>query len=226
MSSRSLVNFLLKTFIIGGLAGLIISFFVNSEDYATFLNPFDLWEVMGLVIFFTGLGFTFSVVSMTGFFAYLYIHRFGLSLFRSFWKVVQILLIAFVLFDLVYFPYRGTEGISIFWFILMAAALFVYSWVVAKIKAKETNQSAFVPALFFMIVITTVEWVPGLQVQGTDYAWLMIAPLLACNTYQLLTLHRIQNRDSKEKGKNTAKKPAPEKQTKESGKSKTQQKTK
>ena len=59
---------------------------------------------------FTGLGFTFSVISMTGYFAYLYIHRFGISLFRSFWPMIQILLIAFVLFDLVYFPYRGSDG--------------------------------------------------------------------------------------------------------------------
>lgn len=198
MDTRNLVNFLLKTFIIGGIAGLVISFFTNAHEYATYLNPLDLWELFGLVIFFVGLGLTFSVVSMTGFFAYLFVHRFGLSIFRSFWSTVQVLLIAFILFDLVYFPYTGSEGTNIFWFILMAVALLVYSWIIAKIKAKETNRSAFIPALFFMIVVTTVEWVPGLQVQGTDYAWLMIAPLLACNTYQLLALHRINAKVEKE----------------------------
>lgn len=179
MDTRSLVNFLLKTFIIGGIAGLGISFFTNTEEYITYLSPIDLWEILGLVLFFSGLGFTFSVVSMTGFFAYLFINRFCLSIFKSFWPTVQVLLIAFILFDLVYFPYTGTEGISIFWFILMAAAIFAIGWIVARKKAKETNRKAFLPTLFFMIVITTVEWVPGLQVQGTDYAWLMIVPLLA-----------------------------------------------
>lgn len=42
-----------------------------------------------------------------------------------------------------------------------------------------------------MVVFTTVEWVPGLMVDGTDYAWLMVVPLLVCNTYQMLTLHRL-----------------------------------
>jgi len=216
VTSRKLVNFLFKTFIIGGLAGLVISFFVKPGDYAAFLSPFDLFEVFGLVLFFIGLGLTFSVVSMTGFFAYLFIHRMGLNFFKSFWPTVQILIIAFVLFDLVYFPYQATDGeIAVYWFILMAAALLAISWVVAKRKAKETNKHAFVPALFFMVVITTVEWVPGLQVQGTDYAWLMIAPLLACNTYQLLTLHRItKTSDAKSsKEENKANKKAPNQQT-------------
>lgn len=84
MNSRNLVNFLWKTFIIGGIAGLVVSFFVKPQDYATYLSPFDFIEVVGLILFFVGLGLTFSVVSMTGFFAYLFIHRMGLNMFRSF----------------------------------------------------------------------------------------------------------------------------------------------
>ncbi|WP_249872600.1 KinB-signaling pathway activation protein [Oceanobacillus saliphilus] len=220
MTSRKLVNFLFKTFIIGGVAGLLISFFVKYEDYATYLNPFDFMEVVGLVLFFIGLGLTFSVVSMTGFFAYLFIHRMGLNLFKSFWPTVQVLLIAFVIFDLIYFPYQATAGeVSVFWYILMAAALLGFGWIVAKRKAKETNKHAFIPALFFMVVITTVEWVPGLQVEGTDYAWLMIAPLLACNTYQLLTLHRITKTDEK-KQSNAKSQPVKKASHKQSGASK------
>lgn len=170
-------------------------------------------EVLGLFLFFFGLGLTFSVVSMTGFFAYLFIHRMGLNLFRSFWPTIQVLLIAFVLFDLVYFPYQATNGeVAVYWYILMAAALLSVGWIVAKQKAKETNKHAFIPALFFMVVITTVEWVPGLQVEGTDYAWLMIAPLLACNTYQLLTLHRITKSDEATQNENQKGTKAPKKQ--------------
>ncbi|MGJ9460334.1 KinB-signaling pathway activation protein [Oceanobacillus sp. CF4.6] len=213
MNSRKLVNFLFKTFIIGGITGLIISFFIKSEDYATYISPFDFMEVLGLFLFFFGLGLTFSVVSMTGFFAYLFIHRMGLNLFRSFWPTIQVLLIAFVLFDLVYFPYQATNGeVAVYWYILMAAALLSVGWIVAKQKAKETNKHAFIPALFFMVVITTVEWVPGLQVEGTDYAWLMIAPLLACNTYQLLTLHRITKSDEATQNENQKGTKAPKKQ--------------
>ncbi|RLL39953.1 KinB-signaling pathway activation protein [Oceanobacillus piezotolerans] len=199
MNTRNLVNFLLVTALIGGVAGLLISFFVQAEVYAANLSPFNFMEVIGVVLFNFILGVTFAVVSMTGFFAYLFIHRFGLSLFRGFWSTVQVGLIIFVLFDLVYFPYQAANGeVSLIWYILIALALLAYSWMVAKKKAKETNKHAFIPALFFMIVITTVEWVPALQVEGTEYMWLMIAPLLACNTYQLLKLHRITNKGKKE----------------------------
>lgn len=192
MNSRKWVNMFLKTLLIGGVAGLVTSFFVKPATYATNLSPFNFVELIGLVIFFLGLGFVFSLVSQTGFFAYLFINQFGLSLFRTFWPTVQILLIAFVVFDLVYFPYKAADGeASLFLFILMAAAILGYGWIIAKIKARETHQRAFIPALFLMVVMTAVEWVPGLRTTGTDYAWLMIIPLIACNTYQLLILHRI-----------------------------------
>ncbi|NBJ70782.1 MULTISPECIES: KinB-signaling pathway activation protein [Clostridia] len=197
MNTRKLVNFFFKTLIIGGVAGLITSFFVKAEDYAANLDPINWMELLGLIIFFIGLGLVFSVVSQTGFFAFLFINRFGLGFFRSFWPTVQVLLIAFVVFDLVYFPYQATKGeVAVYWYILIAAAILAYGWIVSTIKAKETNKQAFIPALFLMVVITTIEWVPGLRTEGTDYAWLMIVPLLACNTYQLLALHRINRNDA------------------------------
>lgn len=196
LNSRKLVNFFFKTLFIGGVAGLVTSFFVETEKYSINLNPFNFMELLGLVVFFIGLGLVFSVISQTGFFAYLFINRFGLSIFRSFWPTVQVLLIAFVVFDLVYFPYKATEGeVSVFWYILMSAAILLYGLFIAKIKAKETNQRAFVPALFLMVVMTTLEWIPGLQTEGTVYAWLMIITLLTCNTYQLLVLHRLTRTD-------------------------------
>nr|WP_153738475.1 KinB-signaling pathway activation protein [Aquibacillus halophilus] len=184
--------------LIGASSTLITSFFVKSESYKEFLQPFDLFEVFGLFLFFVALGFVFSLVSQMGFFAYLTINQFGLSTFRSFWIPIQILLIAFTLFDLVYFRYRSADGeTSIIPYLLVAVALFVYGWIISGIKAKETNRKAFVPALFFMIVVTSIEWVPGLRSAGSDYTWLMIISLLSCNTYQLLILHRITDKKNK-----------------------------
>ncbi|SFB37495.1 KinB signaling pathway activation protein [Lentibacillus halodurans] len=192
MNSRKWVGLFVKTLLIGGAAGLLTSFFVKPAYYTNNLDPFNGFELIGVVLFFLGLGFVFSVISQTGFFAYLFINRFGLSLFRTFWPTVQVLLIAFVVFDLIYFPYTGVNGdISIVWFILMAAAILAYGWIISEIKARQTNRRAFIPALFLMVVMTAIEWVPGLRTSGTDYAWLMIIPLLACNTYQLLILHRL-----------------------------------
>src|SRR5699024_4576177 len=139
LNSRKLVGMFLKTLLIGGVAGLVVSFFVKAEEYANVLSPFNFMELIGLVVFFIGLGLVF---------AYLFINRFGLGMFRSYWPMIQGLLIAFVVFDLVYFPYKASEGTSVFVFILMSAAILAYGWVIAKIKAKETNKSAFMPALF------------------------------------------------------------------------------
>src|SRR5699024_4048391 len=176
----------LKTLLIGGVAGLVVSFFVKAEEYANVLSPLNFMELIGLVVFFIGLGLVFAVISQTGFFAYLFINRFGLGMFRSYWQLFQGLLIAFVVFDLVYFPYKALEETSVFVFILMSAAILAYGWVIAKIKAKETNKSAFMPALFLMVVITSIDWVTGLQTSGTDYAWVMIFRVLDCNRYHLL----------------------------------------
>ena len=201
MNSRKLVNFFFKTLLLGGLTGLITSFFVKADEYRMFLSPFNAFELLGLVVVLAGVGLVFTVVSQTGFFAYLFLNRLGLGLFRSYWPFVQVLLIAFVAFDLVYFPDQATEGeVSIFWYILMSGAILIYGLIIAKIKANETNKSAFIPALFFMVVITTVEWIPGMRTEGYDYTIIMIIVLLVCNTYQLLALHRInQKEDPKSK---------------------------
>ncbi|HLR02882.1 MAG TPA: KinB-signaling pathway activation protein [Virgibacillus sp.] len=218
MNTRKWVGMFFKTLIIGGVVGLITSFFVETDDYMTYMQPFDLWNLFGLVLFFVGIGLVFSVVSQTGFFAYLFINQFGLGMFRSFWPKVQLLLIAFVLFDLVYFPFKEAEGETpLYLFVLMSAGLLVYGLFISWIKADQTKRRAFVPALFLMIVMTTVEWVPGLRASGSMYAWLSITTLLACNTYQLLILHKLTNspsakeHDAKEAGAGTGKNPASKK---------------
>lgn len=189
----------MKTLLIGGVTGLITSFFVDSSTYATVLNPIKL-ELLGIIIFYVGWGLVFSIISQTGFFAYMFINRFGLSLFRSFWPTVQALLIAIVLFDLVYFPYKNSGGDTpLYLFILMSAAILIYGVIVATIKAKQTHRRGFIPALFVMVVMTTIEWVPGLRASGITYAWLMIITLLACNTYQILILHHLTNSSKNKK---------------------------
>ncbi|ENH97833.1 KinB signaling pathway activation protein [Gracilibacillus halophilus YIM-C55.5] len=198
MNSRNVVRLFFSTLAIGGISTLIASFFVKTGAYIEFMNPIDWFEILGLFIFFLALGFVFSLISQMGFFAYLTVNQFALGVFRRYWPIVQIGLIAFALFDLVYFRFQA-EGGSLLTYILVAVLLLVYSWIVAGIKAKETNRKAFIPALFFMVVITAIEWVPGLRTSGGDYAWLMIVPLVICNTYQLLILHRLTDQSKRER---------------------------
>ncbi|MBN9656086.1 KinB-signaling pathway activation protein [Halobacillus sp. GSS1] len=191
MNSRKWVRLFLTTLWIGGLTTLVISFIFKYDSYTEVLKPFQLFELFGLLLFFAGLGFIFSIISQMGFFAYLTVNQFGKGIFRSLWTPVQLFLIAFTLFDLVYFRYQAAEDASIWPFLWTALGLLGLSIIVAYVKAKETKWHAFIPALFFMVVVTSVEWVPALRAQGSDYVWLMIIPLFICNAYQLILLHRI-----------------------------------
>ncbi|MCA0972618.1 KinB-signaling pathway activation protein [Halobacillus litoralis] len=196
MNSRKWVRLFLSTLLIGGGLTLILSFIFKQQSYAEALQPFQIGELIGLLLFFSGLGFIFSVISQMGFFAYLTVNQFGKGLFRTYWTPVQWFLIAFTLFDLIYFRYRAAEEGSSLWpFVLTAVVLLGLSWIIATIKAKETKPQAFTPALFFMFVVTTVEWVPALRAENSDYVWLMVIPLFVCNAYQLLLLHRLTNQE-------------------------------
>lgn len=197
MNSRKWVRLFLTTLLIGGLITLIISFIFKYDSYAEVLQPFQLFELFGLLLFFSGLGFIFSIISQMGFFAYLTVNQFGKGVFRSFWIPVQLFLIAFTLFDLVYFRYQASDGGSVWPFLWTALGLLALSVIVAYVKAKETNMGAFIPALFFMVVVTTIEWVPALRAQGSDYIWLMVIPLFICNAYQLILLHRLTKTSTK-----------------------------
>ncbi len=185
-----------RTILIGGLVGFVTSFFVKSKEYANVLQPFDGMELLGIVLFFFGMALVFTVIGQTGFFAYLFIHRFGQNFFRSFWPTVQVLLILFALFDLVYLSYSAGKGeISLLFYIIMTAVILIYGIIIARLKVKQTNRTGFIPALFVMIVITALELSLALRAVDVDYIILMLTPLLAANSYQVLALHEVTKRD-------------------------------
>ncbi|MEH6890487.1 KinB-signaling pathway activation protein [Bacillus sp. JJ864] len=195
MNSRNWVRLFMTTLFLGGSSTIFIGFILEWDKYNEFFRNFDGKEIFMVSFWLLGVGFIFSVISQMGFFAYLTIHRFGLGMFRSpaLWNAVQMFIIAFVLFDFVYLRSvliaNGNEslGTNIF----VATVLFLIGIIVAYIKSKETNKKAFVPALFFMIVVTIIEWVPALRINDTNWLYLMVVPLLICNAYQVLILHRL-----------------------------------
>ncbi len=195
VNSRNWVRLFMTTLFLGGSSTIFIGFILEWDKYNDFFKNSDGKEIFMVSFWLLGVGFIFSVISQMGFFAYLTIHRFGLGMFRSpaLWNAIQIFLIAFVLFDFVYFRSvliaNGNEslGTNIF----VATVLFLFGIIVAYIKSKETNKKAFVPALFFMIVVTIIEWVPALRINDTNWLYLMVVPLLICNAYQVLILHRL-----------------------------------
>ncbi|MCU4992064.1 KinB signaling pathway activation protein KbaA [Bacillus cereus] len=201
MNSRKWVRLFFTTLFLGGISTVIIGFVLEWDKYAKFFRNFDGKEILAVSFWLMGVGFIFSVISQMGFFAYLTIHRFGLGMFRSssLWNAVQLFFIAFVLFDFVYLRsvLIANGEVSLGNNILVAGILFVFGAIVAYVKSKETNKKAFVPALFFMVVVTILEWVPALRINDTDWLYLMVIPLLLCNAYQLLILHRLIGKTSK-----------------------------
>ncbi|KMN43637.1 KinB signaling pathway activation protein KbaA [Bacillus paramycoides] len=201
MNSRKWVRLFLTTLFLGGISTVFIGFVLEWDKYAKFFQNFDGKEILAISFWLMGIGFIFSVISQMGFFAYLTIHRFGLGMFRSssLWNAVQLFFIAFVLFDFVYLRsvLIANGEVSLGNNILVAGMLFVFGAIVAYVKSKETNKKAFVPALFFMVVVTILEWVPALRINDTDWLYLMVIPLLLCNAYQLLVLHRLIGQTSK-----------------------------
>ncbi|MGE7864421.1 KinB signaling pathway activation protein KbaA [Bacillus mobilis] len=201
MNSRKWVRLFFTTLFLGGISTVILGFVLEWDKYAKFFQNFDGKEILAVSFWLMGVGFIFSVISQMGFFAYLTIHRFGLGMFRSpsLWNAVQLFFIAFVLFDFVYLRsvLIANGEVSLGNNILVAGVLFMFGAIVAYIKSKETNKKAFVPALFFMVVVTILEWVPALRINDTDWLYLMVIPLLLCNAYQLLILHRLIGKRSK-----------------------------
>lgn len=174
---------------------MITGLIVESDLYKS------VGEFFALAIWFFGVSSIFSVISQMGFFAYLTIHRFGLGIFGSvkLWNAVQIVIIAFVLFDIVYLRYTSfaEKGDSIAPYFIPAILLLVIGVIVAYFKQKATNRDAFVPALFFMIVVTTLEWFPVLKANDFKWVTIMFVALIVSNAWQLLILHRLNEKSVK-----------------------------
>ncbi|NSL52542.1 KinB-signaling pathway activation protein [Calidifontibacillus erzurumensis] len=193
MTSRSWVYLFISTLLLGGISTIFVGFAVEWGRYSTLFLEFDVIEIISVAFWFLGVGFIFSLISQAGYFAYLTVHRFGLGIFKSLWGSVQILLTIFVLFDFVYLRYQAfaKPGDPLLPYVVPALLILLYGLVVAYFKVKQTNQAAFIPALFFMVAVSIIEWVPALRANEQNWLLLMIFPLLICNTWQLFILYKL-----------------------------------
>nr|WP_239589627.1 KinB-signaling pathway activation protein [Metabacillus crassostreae] len=197
VKSRNWVRFFLSTLLIGGISSGIIGFVLKWAEYKDLFINFEIIEILSILFWLFGVGLIFSVISQMGFFAYLTIHRFGLGIFRSvfLWNIAQVVLILFVLFDLVYFRFQlfANETETLLPYLGIALYVFLVGIIVAFFKQKDTNKEAFIPALFFMVVVTSIEWFPALRVNEENWLLLMLIPIQICNAYQLLMLPKFTN---------------------------------
>nr|WP_225941823.1 KinB-signaling pathway activation protein [Sporosarcina limicola] len=194
----------MNALLIGGIVTAVMGLIIRWEFFSPYLENGDVWQFIIALLWMVFLGFTMSVVAQMGFFAYLTVHQFGVNLFKTLtlWNWVQLLIITVVLFDLIFFRFRLTSddtGRTLLYLTLLAS-LIIVSVLTAYLKAKWTKKHTLVSALFFMIVITTLEWLPALMVSSgniDEWVTILLFPLLAVNSYQILLLPKY-NKQSDE----------------------------
>ena len=182
------------TLAIGTAAGMITGAVLKwTMDEFALLDPsLGVYEWLFLLF---GVG-TISVLSQMGFFAYLTVRYIALGFVRGkvlYWDILQVVFVVVTLFDLVYLRYVNfaEPGEPLAGYFVLPAFVLAVSVAVSYVKVKMTNRSAFVPTLFFMSTVTVLESVPALKLNDTGYTIVMIVPLLVCNAWQILMLHRI-----------------------------------
>jgi KinB signaling pathway activation protein len=205
VTSRNWVRLFMSTLLVGGVTTAIVGFIIRWDEFQPYFIHFKIIDILSTLVWLIGMGFLFSMISQMGFFSYLTIHRFGLGIFKSvsLWNSVQVVLVLFGLFDLVYLRYENfaKPGDSVLPYFGPAIFLLAVSLVVAWYKVKQTNRGAFIPALFFMVVATLVEWVPVLRENERNWFYLMMISLLACNAFQILILHKLNAQSVQERQK-------------------------
>lgn len=182
------------TLLIGTVAGMITSVIIKLTvpDF-NFLGISVGWYEWIFMLFGASM---IAVLSEMGFFAYLTVRFVAMSLFRGkllYWDILQVVIIIVALFDIVYLRYTGASDSGSGWvqYIVLPAGILLVSVAVASRKVKETNRNALIPTLFFMCVVTIMEAIPAFNLNQASYTIIMVVPLLACNAWQILLLHRL-----------------------------------
>lgn len=209
LTSRNWVKLFFTTLALGGITTGILGFIIRWDEFQSYFLNFNIGSILSTFIWLIGVGLIFSVISQVGYFAYLTIHQFGLGIFRSttLWNGVQLVLTIFALFDLTYFRFQkfAKPNESLIPYIGLAIFILLAGLVVAYFKSQQGKKSTFIPTLFFMVVVTILEWIPVLRVNEKSWVYLMIFPLVLCNAYQILMLPKYLKRSEEERAAKKAK---------------------
>ncbi|WNC15115.1 KinB-signaling pathway activation protein [Brevibacillus brevis] len=195
MSLRKYGWLFFTTLLLGGLGGVLVAFIF---DLAKLLEGSAGNFFVGTLMYML-YGMTISIVAQMGFFAYMTINYFAKTIFKSpsLWKSVQMFLVIFAFFDMIYLRYTALgEGGSIGPYFIEPMILLIIAVVTAFGKSRLTNSTAWIPTLFFMFVVTALEWIPALKQNDVHSTLSMLVPLLFCNVWQVMQLHRLVKRES------------------------------
>ncbi len=174
------------------VAGLILQFATGTIEFKGTLDML----IFPLILF--GYGALVSVYSQLGFFAYLTLNYMGIGVFkRKTWQYVQIVLSVLALLELMFLrTFVGGEK-NLTWDLALGIGILLTAIVVTYFKVKVTNMNALIPTMFFMLAVTILEIIGVLKIGVNNATIFIIIPLLACNAYQILILHKVTSDQKK-----------------------------
>ncbi|MCS1352600.1 KinB-signaling pathway activation protein [Mechercharimyces sp. CAU 1602] len=187
MTIKNIIIWFWSTLAVGAVAALVVG---SGLEWVTGME-LGTWVAILLG------GLIYAAISLMGFFCYLIFNWLIRGLFRNpaAHTALQFALLMLVIGNLLYLFYvkYASEGTFLqhVWIILF---LLVMGGVIAKLKVRMTNQSAFLPTFFFTVVMTTVEAVPSLNQRAVEMSlgviWFTIVTIFICNAWQILKLHK------------------------------------
>lgn len=190
MNLKNWSKLFFKTLLVGAIVSIITGFVLPfSRESISFK---DVSDVLFYLLILFGFGAMTSVYSQLGFFAYMILNYTATGVFsRKVWQYIQLVLAVLALLEVMFFrSFVGREHSQIA-DILLGSGILIIAIIVAYFKAKATNATAWVPTIFFMTAVTIVEMVGGLQINVNNATVFIVVPLLACNAYQILILHKL-----------------------------------
>ncbi|MGM9946117.1 MAG: KinB-signaling pathway activation protein [Lysinibacillus sp.] len=209
MTIRNWFKFFMMAMLIGGGVTAVAGLFIRWDFLQPYLAAGEFGEFIAAFVWMILLGFTMSVIAQAGFFAYLTLHQIGVGVFKTLtlWNWVQILLILIVLVDLVIFRFAPDANSVGDWLFYIGLLLFLVGAAIATgIKKVQMTgkRHVLISAVFFMIVVTSLEWIIALMGRedniNTYVSWLLF-PLVAVNAYQLLMLPKYNEKSEQDRKK-------------------------
>ncbi len=189
MTSKYLVKFYLMTLLIGVIITTIVSLIIDYQEVTSLLVSGEVVAFLINLVWILGYGLLITTISQFAFFIYLFLNPLGMGLLGRVWPYLQLLLIIYAIFDLFYVRYL-TVGDDLNWLTYMWVPIFVVvaGIVISRIKDKQTTEkNVFIPALFFMIFMTSITLIP-FSSESTEWLYRSIFTLVVTNAYQLLSL--------------------------------------
>lgn len=189
MNLKRWLHLFWTTLVVGAAGSLVIGLVLQLTDTMKLNGTADLFVNIGLLL---GVGVMVSVYSQMGFFAYMMVNYMGTGVFsRRTWQYIQLVLAALALFELMFLRIFVGGNKSSYSDVVLGGIILVVAIAVAYFKARMTNGSAWIPTLFFMIAVTIVETIGVLKIEVDQATAWIAGPLIACNAYQILILHRV-----------------------------------